>query len=96
MEETRSLILDAYSDCIVGIYRLDVTDEVVVDQFYSNTVAKFGSIDYAANVAGVPQAAIPIHENTEAVYDKVYAVNQKGVCELSSIQYFRNEEAGLF
>lgn len=82
MEETRRLILDIYPDSVVETYRLDVTNEVVVDQFYSNTVAKFGSIDYAANVAGAPQAAAPIHENMEAAYDKVYAVNQKGVREL--------------
>ena len=81
MEETRSLILETYPDAIVEIGKLDVTDEALVDQFYSNKAARFGSIDYAANVAGAPQAAAPIHENTAATFDKVFAVNQKGVRE---------------
>jgi len=54
-------------------------DQAVVEQFYSNTAAEFGSIDYAANIAGAPHAAGPIHEVTSAAYDKMFAVNQKGV-----------------
>jgi len=41
-----------------------VTDEAIVEQFYSNVAAKFGSIDYAVNIAGAPHAAALIHEVT--------------------------------
>lgn len=50
-------------------------------QFYFNTAAKLGSIDYVANVPGAPQAAAPVHENTTASFDKMFAVNQKRVRE---------------
>lgn len=56
-------------------------DEALVDQFYSNVATKFGGIHNAANVAGAMHPATPVHESTSEMYDKVFAVNQKGVGE---------------
>ena len=79
MEETRRLIMEAYPNTAVTARSLDVSNEKVVEEFYSHAASLFGRIDYAANVAGVPHAAAPIHQMPDAVFDKVYAVNQRGV-----------------
>jgi NAD(P)-dependent dehydrogenase (short-subunit alcohol dehydrogenase family) len=95
LEETRALVLKAHPDAVVEVSRLDVTDEELVKQFYANAVAKFGSIDYAANVAGVPQAAAPIHKLTMATYDKSFAVNQKGVRDHGRFNYVVRRGQGM-
>ena len=79
MEATRHLIVEAYPDAAVTTRFLDVSDEKIVEEFYSFATSHFGSIDYAANVAGVSQAATPIHLTPDGSFDKMYAVNQKGV-----------------
>lgn len=79
MEETRRLILAEYPDAAVAMRHMDVSSETSVEEFYSFAVSQFGSIDYAAHVAGVAQTPTPIHQNPDAVFDRVYAVNQRGV-----------------
>ena len=85
MEETRQLIADAHSDAEIITRYLDVSDEKAVEDFYSFAASHFGSIDYAACVAGVSQAATPIHLCPDEVFDKVYSVNQKGVSTIMQL-----------
>lgn len=79
MEETRRLVAEKYPKVQCRLQKLDITDEASVDNFYASAIASFSRIDYAANVAGAPQRAVPIPEISEATFDKQYAVNQKGV-----------------
>ena len=79
MEETRQIILEAYPDTKVATRKLDVTNETIVEDFYSFVVSEFGSIDYAANVAGIGQEACPLTKVDDKIFDKLYAVNQRGV-----------------
>ncbi|KAH9207998.1 hypothetical protein DL95DRAFT_415165 [Leptodontidium sp. 2 PMI_412] len=86
LEETRNFILQKSPDAVVEISKFDVTDEALVDQFYSNVATKFGGIHYAANVAGAMHSATPVHESTSEMYDKVFAVNQKGPAGRNFVQ----------
>jgi NAD(P)-dependent dehydrogenase (short-subunit alcohol dehydrogenase family) len=80
MQETRRLVNEKCPQAEVCLSRVDVSDETSVEEFYSATVQKFGRIDYGANIAGIAQAAAPIHLSPDEAFDKMYAVNQKGVC----------------
>lgn len=73
------MIAKAYPQASVEIYTLDITSEEGVSDFFEKTVAKFGRVDFAANVAGYAQKSNRITETSQAEYDKSYAVNQRGV-----------------
>lgn len=79
MQETSRLISAECPNVAVATKVLDVSSETSVEEFYSFAVSKLGSIDYAANVAGIPHAAMPLHRTPDVIFDKVYAVNQRGV-----------------
>jgi NAD(P)-dependent dehydrogenase (short-subunit alcohol dehydrogenase family) len=79
MDDTRQLIAGDYPDVKIETKVLDVSNEASVEEFYSFAVSEFGSIDYAANVAGIGSAATPVHQAADSVFEKVYSVNQRGV-----------------
>ncbi|KAJ9615218.1 hypothetical protein H2200_001292 [Cladophialophora chaetospira] len=83
MGETRQIMLAEFPDTAVATRHLDVSDEASVEDFYSFAVSEFGSIDYAANIAGIAHEARALHKTPDNVFDKVYAVNQRGafLCE---------------
>lgn len=58
--------------------QVDVTKAASVDGMVSATLARFGKIDILVNNAGVVVVK-PIHEQTEADWDRVLDVNLKGV-----------------
>ncbi|MBI3248195.1 MAG: glucose 1-dehydrogenase [Deltaproteobacteria bacterium] len=58
--------------------QVDVTKAASVDGMVSATLARFGKIDILVNNAGVVVVK-PIHDQTEADWDRVLDVNLKGV-----------------
>jgi D-sorbitol dehydrogenase (acceptor) len=58
--------------------QLDVRDSKSIASLISTTVAKFGSVDILYNNAGVFDMG-PILEVSEASFDKVFAVNTRGL-----------------
>ena len=58
--------------------QLDVRDSKSIASLISTTVAKFGSVDILYNNAGVFDMG-PILEISEASFDKVFAVNTRGL-----------------
>jgi meso-butanediol dehydrogenase/(S,S)-butanediol dehydrogenase/diacetyl reductase len=58
--------------------RADVTDWADAQAMVAHTVAELGSLDIAVNNAGVISIA-PVAELTEEAFDRVMAVNVKGV-----------------
>jgi D-sorbitol dehydrogenase (acceptor) len=58
--------------------QLDVRDSKSIAALISTTVAKFGSVDILYNNAGVFDMG-PILEVSEASFDKVFAVNTRGL-----------------
>lgn len=59
--------------------RADCGDEADVRGYVEATVAKFGRIDGFFNNAGVEGKVTPIHEYPVAEYDRIMAVNLRGV-----------------
>ncbi|MDA8213407.1 MAG: 3-oxoacyl-ACP reductase FabG [Clostridia bacterium] len=59
-------------------FPVDVTDRAQVETMVNSVVARFGRIDILINNAGITQDAL-LHKMTEEQWDKVIAVNLKGV-----------------
>ncbi len=59
-------------------FPVDVTDRAQVETMVNSVLARFGRIDILINNAGITQDAL-LHKMTEEQWDKVIAVNLKGV-----------------
>ena len=62
-----------------GVEPLDVTDEVAVDALVASVVDRYGRLDLAANVAGVPGAYADIADSSSDDWRRTLAVNLDGV-----------------
>ena len=60
-------------------FHADVAVEAEVAAAIAGTVAAFGRLDVLVNNAGIAGANKPTHEITEAEWDRVQAINVKGV-----------------
>jgi NAD(P)-dependent dehydrogenase (short-subunit alcohol dehydrogenase family) len=60
-------------------WHLDVSKEAEVKDVFSQIQAKFGNITVLVNNAGIAGTSKPTHELTEEEWDRVQAVNVKGV-----------------
>ena len=59
--------------------RTDVADAAQVDALVAQAVARFGRIDCAFNNAGIEEEHLKLAESDEALYDRMMAINVKGV-----------------
>lgn len=73
---------------------VNLTQEAEVEQAIQQTVAAFGRIDYACNVAGIGQRLSPTSEATMEEFDKVMAVNLRGcfLCEKYELRQMEKQE----
>ncbi len=62
-----------------GFWRLDVSREAEVSDVIEDVVEAFGHLDVLVNNAGISGSNKPTHEITEAEWDRLMAVNVKGV-----------------
>jgi NAD(P)-dependent dehydrogenase (short-subunit alcohol dehydrogenase family) len=60
-------------------WRCDVSREAEVARVFAEVVAHFGRLDVLVNNAGISGANKPTHELSEEEWDRVQAVNVKGV-----------------
>lgn len=60
-------------------FRVDVTQAAEVENLVAQVVDRWGRLDVIHNNAGVTLPSTPITEMSEADFDRVTAVNQKGV-----------------
>jgi NAD(P)-dependent dehydrogenase (short-subunit alcohol dehydrogenase family) len=58
---------------------VDVTDSDAVARMVESAVERWGRLDRAVNNAGIAQPAMPIDQLTEEQFDRMMAVNAKGV-----------------
>jgi 3-oxoacyl-[acyl-carrier protein] reductase len=58
---------------------VDVTRYDQVERMVQMAVAKFGRLDVLYNNAGLPQAFTPFEDSTDALYERIFDVNVKGV-----------------
>jgi NAD(P)-dependent dehydrogenase (short-subunit alcohol dehydrogenase family) len=84
----------AFPDVVFHKVVADLTKEENVQSAVQETVQKFGSIDYAVNNAGIGQPLKPSSETNLADFDRLMAVNVKGVflCEKYELQQMQKQE----
>jgi NAD(P)-dependent dehydrogenase (short-subunit alcohol dehydrogenase family) len=77
-------------------WHLDVTKEAEVLDVFSKIQEKFGKIDVLVNNAGISGANKPTHEVSEQEWDKLMAVNVKGVffCTKHAVPYMKTNRRG--
>jgi NAD(P)-dependent dehydrogenase (short-subunit alcohol dehydrogenase family) len=99
-EETVQQIADLGGEAI--FVRCDVTDEAQVDAMVVEAVARFGSVDFAFNNAGVGPDGVtipfaPLTEVTEGDWDSVIDTNLKGVflCLKHELRQMRRQGHGV-
>lgn len=81
LEAEGQALADALTDQgrTVAFRRCDVTSERDVAEAMAHAVTLFGHLDTVVNNAGIAGVNKPTHEVTEAEWDRVQAVNVKGV-----------------
>jgi NAD(P)-dependent dehydrogenase (short-subunit alcohol dehydrogenase family) len=79
-----------------GYWHVDVTDERAVQAAMDAVAARFGAIHCVVNNAGISGTTKPTHEVTEADWDRVMAVNVKGVffCTKHAVPHLRRAGGG--
>ncbi|KAF2203324.1 NAD(P)-binding protein [Delitschia confertaspora ATCC 74209] len=80
-------------------YVLDVRNEASVNAVVEKVVEEFGRIDYLINCAGVDVASyVPIPDHDMEDYDKVLAVNTRGLllCSTAVIKVMEKQEPRTF
>lgn len=75
--------------------RTDVTDGESVERLVERTVETYSGVDILVNSAGVTSDD-PVHDLTEAEWDRVHDVNVKGVvrCSKRALEYIRESDHG--
>jgi NAD(P)-dependent dehydrogenase (short-subunit alcohol dehydrogenase family) len=74
----------------------DVTDPSQVQNLIAGIVKTHGRLDCAYNNAGIEGDVIELHESSERNYDRIMAINVKGVwlCLKYEIQQMRKQSSG--
>lgn len=78
-EEALSKVASELNSLNVSYVAADVTKATDVQKYVKHTVDTFGKIDVFFNNAGIEGVVKPITEYPEEVFDKLIAVNVKGV-----------------
>ncbi|MDX2159647.1 MAG: SDR family oxidoreductase [Hyphomicrobiaceae bacterium] len=88
-EGARIMLADVLADPLQALAReigdaaascpTDVTDEAAVEKLVRETVARFGKVDAALLNAGIEGKVGPIEDYAAETFDKVMAVNVRGV-----------------
>ncbi|MCL6516846.1 glucose 1-dehydrogenase [Alicyclobacillus sp.] len=76
---------------------VDVTDAAQVQALVDGVASRYGRIDILYNNAGLPQAFTPIEEVTEAYFERLIAVNVKGVFlgSRAAVPYMKKQGNGV-
>lgn len=75
----------------------DVSDIVAVKNLVDTTISIYGRLDFAYNNAGIVNASGAITEIDESTFDRIIAVNLKGVwtCMKYEILYMKRHSGGV-
>jgi 3-oxoacyl-[acyl-carrier protein] reductase len=58
---------------------VDVTDPTQIEQMLQAAQTRFGRIDVLFNNAGIPQAYTPVEDSSDALFQRIFEVNVRGV-----------------
>ncbi len=77
-------------------WHLDVSKESEVEKVFADVAKTFGKIDILVNNAGIAGVSKPTHEITEGEWDRVQAVNVKGVffCTKHAVPFMQKAGGG--
>ena len=77
-------------------WQMDVSKRESVEQMRDEALARFGRLDILVNNAGVSHMPAPLDEISEADFDRVLAVNVKGVylTSVAFVPHFKAHKAG--
>ena len=80
----------------VGYWHVDVSNEKEVADAMEAVAHRFGGLDVLVNNAGIAGVTKPTHELSEAEWDRVQAINVKGVflCTKHAIPHLRHRGSG--
>jgi NAD(P)-dependent dehydrogenase (short-subunit alcohol dehydrogenase family) len=80
----------------VGYWHVDVSNEKEVADAMEAVAHRFGGLDVLVNNAGIAGVTKPTHELSEAEWDRVQAINVKGVflCTKHAIGHLRHRGSG--
>ena len=73
----------APSGALAKAVRIDVTDTDQVEEVMRSVAAEYGRIDILANNAGVAQPIAGVIDTPDEIFDRVFAVNVRGVLACS-------------
>src|SRR6266481_2665749 len=59
--------------------KTDISDRDSIHAMVDRAIERFGKLNLAANVAGVPQRPTPLTETTLELWDRTHAVNDRGL-----------------
>ena len=78
-------------------YAVDVTDSAAVASAMASTLADFGAVHGAFNNAGIGAATVPLADMSEDDFDRVVAVDLKGVwlCMKHELLYFQQQGGAI-
>jgi NAD(P)-dependent dehydrogenase (short-subunit alcohol dehydrogenase family) len=77
LDETVEMVTAAGGRCVAAA--ADVTDETQVREYVAAAVAEFGGVDALLNNAGIEGPITPLTDTEVAGFDRVLAVNVRGV-----------------
>jgi NAD(P)-dependent dehydrogenase (short-subunit alcohol dehydrogenase family) len=94
-EDTAGLIRQSGAECL--FMRSDVSSEAEVKVLIQKTVEQYGRLDCAFNNAGIEPPTKPLHEQSVEDFDKLMAVNVRGLflCMKDEIQQMLIQGAGV-
>jgi NAD(P)-dependent dehydrogenase (short-subunit alcohol dehydrogenase family) len=94
-EDTAKLIRQSGAECL--FVRSDVSSEADVKTLIEKTVASYGRLDVVFNNAGIESPTKPLHEQSVEDFDKLMAINVRGLflCMKYQIQQMLTQGAGV-
>jgi NAD(P)-dependent dehydrogenase (short-subunit alcohol dehydrogenase family) len=94
-EDTAKLIQQSGAECL--FVRSDVSSEADVKALVEKTVASYGTLDVVFNNAGIESPMKPLHEQSVEDFDKLMAINVRGLflCMKYQVQQMLTQGAGV-
>jgi NAD(P)-dependent dehydrogenase (short-subunit alcohol dehydrogenase family) len=96
-DEGKQLVAEIKAECgLARFWNMNVADEREVKAVFADVAKSFGKIDILVNNAGISGANKPTDQLTEEEWDKVQAVNVKGVffCTKHAVPFMRKAGGG--
>jgi NAD(P)-dependent dehydrogenase (short-subunit alcohol dehydrogenase family) len=94
-EDTANLIRQSGAECL--FVRSDVSSQTDVQALIEKTVEHYGRLDCAFNNAGIESPTKPLHEQSVEDFDKLMAINVRGLflCMKYQIQQMLTQGSGV-